>query len=114
MRFLARLFALAFAIFAILFAAANHDEVTLRLWPFPYVANLPIYAAVLGAAALGFLVGLLVLWPSLHRLRRAFHREARAVAALEEETARLRTHAGEGPAPARSFFQRLLPGSKDE
>ncbi|MGB1548458.1 MAG: hypothetical protein ACPHIA_08020, partial [Alphaproteobacteria bacterium] len=52
MRFLARLFALAFAIFAILFAAANHDEVTLRLWPFPYVANLPIYAAVLGAAVL--------------------------------------------------------------
>ncbi|MCE2509695.1 MAG: LapA family protein [Alphaproteobacteria bacterium] len=112
MRFLARLFALAFALFAILFAATNHEEVTLRLWPLPYVATLPIYVTVLGAAVLGFLAGVLALWPSFHRLRRAFRRETRAVAALEEEAARLRELSGAGSAAKPSVFRRLRIGGK--
>jgi uncharacterized integral membrane protein len=112
MRFLARLFALAFALFAILFAAANHGEVTLRLWPLPYVATLPIYVAVLGAVALGFLAGALALWPSLHRWRRASRREARTIAALEQKTARLREHPSGETKPKRPAFRRLLMGNK--
>ncbi len=113
MRFLARLFALAFALFAILFAAANHGEVTLRLWPLPYVATLPIYVAVLGAVVLGFLAGALALWPSLHRWRRNSRREARTIAALEQETARLREHPSGETKPKRPVFRRLLMGDKD-
>ncbi len=113
MRFLARFFAFAFALFAVLFAVTNHGELTLRLWPFPYVVTLPVYAAVLGSAALGFLVGLLAIWPALHRARRDFRREARALAGLEEEAARLRTRFGEADAPPRSGFRRFLSGDGD-
>jgi len=112
MRFLARLFSFAFAVFAILFAAANHGEVTLRLWPLPYVATLPIYAAVLGAVVLGFLAGALALWPSLHRWRRNSRREARTITALQQEATQLRKHPSEGSPARRPIFRRLLMGNK--
>ena len=111
MRFLARLFALAFAIAAAFFVAANPDDLTVQLWPLPYVATLPVYVAVLGAAILGFFIGVLAVWPSLHRLRREVRREAKTITALEEETARLGGHPEASPAP-RPFFRRLF-GRKD-
>ena len=112
MRFLARLFALAFALFAILFAAANHGEVTLRLWPLPYVATLPIYVAVLARSCLAFSPAP---WPfgrPLHRWRHTSRREARTIAALEQETARLREHPSGETKPKRPAFRRLLMSNK--
>lgn len=110
MLFLARLFAFVFAILAILFAAANPGDLTVRLWPLPYVGTLPVYAAVLGPAFLGFVAGALAVWPALHRLRRKVRHEAKTIAALEKEAARLREPTP--PPSPRSFFQRLLPGRK--
>jgi len=110
MRFFARLFAFVFALFAILFAAANPGDLTVELWPLPYVVTLPVYAAILGAAVFGFLAGALAVWPSLHRSRRLARREAKEIAALEEETARLRDP--DAPPPKRSLFLRFLPGRK--
>ncbi|PCJ56675.1 MAG: hypothetical protein COA65_10425 [Rhodospirillaceae bacterium] len=111
MRFLARLFAFTFAISAAFFAAANPGDLTVQLWPLPYVVTLPIYAAVLGAAILGFFAGALAVWPSLRRSRREVRREAKAITVLEEETARLGGHLETAPA-SRSFFRRRLFGRK--
>ncbi len=50
--------AITFAIFAI----ANRDPVVIDLWPFPQSIGLPLYAAVFGAALIGFLIGALLTW----------------------------------------------------
>lgn len=68
--------ALALAIFAI----ANRGQVDIDLWPLPQSIGVPLYAAVFGAALVGFLIGAVVTWYSAwtHRLRarRALRRDA--------------------------------------
>jgi uncharacterized integral membrane protein len=60
--------ALACAIFAI----ANRSAVAIDLWPLPESVDLPLSAAMFGAALIGFLVGALVTWHgALARRRRA-------------------------------------------
>lgn len=60
--------ALALAIFAI----ANRGQVEIDLWPLPQSIVVPLYAAVFGAALVGFLIGAIVTWYS------AFARRLRA------------------------------------
>jgi len=68
--------ALACAIFAI----ANRSTVAIDLWPLPQSIDLPLYAAVFGAALIGFLIGAMVTWYSAlarrRRARRAMRPEA--------------------------------------
>lgn len=67
---------LALAIFAI----ANCGLVVIDLWPLPQSVGLPLYAAVFGAALIGFLIGALVTWygalTSRLRARRAIRADA--------------------------------------
>lgn len=72
------------------FAAVNHDTVTLRLWPLPYEAVMPIYGAVLGAFVLGFAVAGLWVWLAALPARIARRRLARHERRLEDEIAELR------------------------
>jgi len=72
------------------FAAANHQPLTLKLWPFPFEAEVPVYAAVLGAFFLGLLASALWFWTADLRDRLARRRQARREQALALETARLR------------------------
>ncbi|HEY5606796.1 MAG TPA: lipopolysaccharide assembly protein LapA domain-containing protein [Alphaproteobacteria bacterium] len=50
------------------------------LWPLPQSIDLPLYAAVFGAALIGFLIGAMVTWYSAlarrRRARRAMRPEA--------------------------------------
>lgn len=86
------LFRLAFipvALAVVVFALANRQLVTIDLWPLPFAVDLPVYLAVLGALALGLLVG-----GSVQRVSGAGRRR-RASARL-----RGRSKAGPGAAPA--------------
>jgi uncharacterized integral membrane protein len=55
----------------VLFAISNRSVLTLRLWPLPYEIDMPVYAIVLGAGLIGFLIGATVAWIAGARGRRA-------------------------------------------
>jgi uncharacterized integral membrane protein len=80
------LVALAAAVLA-LFAASNRAAVSLALWPLPFVVELPLYLAVLGALLVGLAAGALLTWIGGRRTRRELRRRGRRIAALERELA---------------------------
>lgn len=56
-KFLAKIIFLPVAITVVLFALANRHEVSVDFWPLPFDAKTPLYVALLGALALGILIG---------------------------------------------------------
>lgn len=62
MRVLGWLLALPVALLIVVFAVANRHDVRLELWPFPWVLDLPVYLAVLGALVKGIVIGMVVAW----------------------------------------------------
>jgi putative membrane protein len=84
------------------FAASNRENVALALWPLPFVADLPLYLAMLGTLAAGFVLGALSAWIGGGRRRREARRRARRIAALERELAATQAQlpAAERPPPA--------------
>jgi putative membrane protein len=57
MKFLGKIIFLPVAIAVVLFAIANRHEVDVSFWPLPFDAKTPLYVALLGALALGILIG---------------------------------------------------------
>ncbi len=85
------LIAAPFLLVLILFALSNRAPVSLGLWPTGLSLQAPLSLVVLGAAALGFLVGgIIVRLSELRHRRRARRAEAR-VRRLEEELAATRS-----------------------
>ena len=80
------------AIFVIAFSVANRAEVGVDLWPFEYVAPVPLFVAVLGAAFAGFVAGAFVAWISGHGGRRRGRAASRRAVVAEREIQRLREH----------------------
>ena len=80
-------FVLVLAATLALFAGSNREVVALALWPFGFVLELPLYVALLGAAALGILIGAAAAWRAGRRWRRQARRRGRRIAALERELA---------------------------
>ena len=76
--------AIVAAVFAS-FAASNRDAVSLTLWPLPFVFDLPLYLAVLGAMSIGFVIGAVATWNAGRRRRRELRRRGRRITALESE-----------------------------
>lgn len=108
MRFVYWIIAVPVLAFAGAFAAANPEPVALRLWPFPYELQTPVYAAVLGAFLFGFLIAALWFWFAVLPVRLERRRLARHERELENETRHLRQElaaaahertAGNGTAP---------------
>jgi len=82
------------AFFVIAFAVANRAVVGVKFWPLEYVAPLPLFAVVLGAAFAGFAVGAAVVWISGYGAWRRGRAAARRAVVAEREIQRLREHAG--------------------
>jgi len=102
MRFVYWIIAVPVLAFVGAFAAANPEPVALRLWPFPYELQTPVYAAVLGAFLVGFLIAALWFWLAGVPVRLERRRLARHQRELETETRRLREElaaASRGRAP---------------
>ena len=68
-----------------LFAITNQAAVTLGFWPVPYVIEAPLYAAVLVALLIGFLLGEFAAWLAASHWRREARRRGRRIASLEAE-----------------------------
>jgi uncharacterized integral membrane protein len=74
----------------VLFAISNSGAVVLLLWPLDLAWEVPLAGAVLGAAAIAFLLGALVAWGGALRYRRRAWKMQRAAQLLEAELAEAR------------------------
>jgi len=90
MRILGFLFTAALLLLLVLFAISNPMPVPLQLWPFDLSWEVPLAGAVLGAAALAFLLGALLAWGSALHFRRRANKMQRAAQLLEAELAEMR------------------------
>lgn len=108
------------AVAAIVFAIRNNAEQSVDLWPLPFIVELPLYALVLLAIAVGFVFGTALTWISEGKWRRLARRRKRQIAALDREIAALKPdtpEAGTGlpatrhaPAPAPTTATTFPPG----
>jgi len=90
------------ALIAVVFAIHNHARQTVDFWPLPYELNAPLYAMVIAALALGFVLGAAASWiagRSWRRLARARRREIDALT-RELDTARTKERERALAAPA--------------
>ncbi|MDE0175569.1 MAG: lipopolysaccharide assembly protein LapA domain-containing protein [Defluviicoccus sp.] len=67
----------------VVFAVANRHALTLNLWPLPLEIDLPVYIAVLGALAVGMVIGGSAQWISDGKWRRRARADKRKASALE-------------------------------
>jgi uncharacterized integral membrane protein len=91
------------ALVLVVFAVSNRTRITVRLWPFPFVVETPLFLVILLSLLLGLLVGLMLAWLASAPKRRESRARAKRIAALEREIEGLRASR---PAPPQS-----LPGS---
>ena len=90
LRLIAFLPVAALLLLLVLFAISNPAPVGLMLWPLDLVWQVPLAGAVLGAAALAFLLGALLAWGTALRNGARARRLQREVTRLETELAALR------------------------
>ncbi|MGC8476964.1 MAG: LapA family protein [Acetobacteraceae bacterium] len=91
------LIALPFLLLLVLFALSNRADVTLGLWPTGLSLQAPLALVVLGALALGFLAGGVVVRISESRHRRRARQAEAKLRRLEEELAASRPPAPPAP-----------------
>ena len=84
------LIALPLLLILVLFALSNRQELTLGFWPTPYSVAVPASLAILGAMAVGFLVGALITWVSALGARRRARRAEETNRLLQAELTTLR------------------------
>ena len=85
MRFIGWIVAVPVAFIIIAFAIANRTPVGVHFDPLPYELDIPLWAAVIGALAVGFILGALIRWLFDHRWRAEARQGRRHVRALERE-----------------------------
>jgi len=114
--FLSWIVVIPLAAVVVTFTISNRGMVQLDLWPTPYSLEVPIFAAVLGAAALGFLCGAIVSFVAAGR-RRALNRQLmrmlenskREEAYLRERVKKLEAGSAKTPTAAQISSVPLLP-----
>ncbi len=85
MRILGWLLTLPIALLIVVFAVANRHELRLELWPLPWVLDLPVYLAVLGALLKGIVIGMVVAWFAGSGARRRAREHKRRADSLERQ-----------------------------
>ena len=98
MRFIGWIIAVPVAFIVIAFAIANRKPVGVHFDPLPYELDIPLWAAVIGGLAVGFLLGALIRWLFDHRWRAEARQGKRRVRALESEISTLRQRLDSAPA----------------
>ncbi len=105
MRVIRLLITLPILLVLVLFALSNRAPVRLSLWPTDFDLTLPLALAILGAAALAFLAGGLLVWVSVLTQRRRARRAEDTVRLLEDQVRDLKARL----APPLSGHQALPP-----
>ncbi|KAA2213833.1 lipopolysaccharide assembly protein LapA domain-containing protein [Teichococcus oryzae] len=90
MRLIGLLLTALLLLLLVLFAISNTQPVMLQFWPFDLTWQVPLAAAVLGAAAIAFALGALLAWGGALRYRLRARKMQRAAQLLEAELAELR------------------------
>jgi putative membrane protein len=86
----------------VLFALSNMAPVRLGLWPTDFALQMPLSLAVLGAMAVAFLAGAVIVWLSeLSQRRRARHAE-QSVRLLEAQVQELKARLPQAQLPPPS------------
>jgi len=80
-----------FLLLLVLFALSNTGEARLGLWPTGWLLQAPLSLIVLGAMALAFLLGGVLVWVAELGQRRRARRAEQAVRRLEAELRDLRS-----------------------
>ena len=109
MRLIGLLLTAVLLLLLVLFAISNTEAVQLQLWPLDLAWQLPLAGAVLGAAAIAFVLGALVAWGGALRYRRRAWKMQRAAQLLEAELAELR--AQQEAARGRPLVPAVVPGT---
>ena len=104
MKYVARILLGVVAVLAVVFALANREVVTVNLWPFPFDKPMPLYIAILGAVALGLILGAAASWPARERMRRRARAGERRAVALK------RAAPANPPTPVAAPVARPRPG----
>jgi uncharacterized integral membrane protein len=84
----------------VLFAVSNRTPVTLELWPLPYRIETGMYAVVLVALLIGFIVGTFAAWLAGAGQRRDLRAATKRARDLELSLARLKDEAAAARAKA--------------
>ncbi len=84
------LFAVPVLLLLVLFALTNTQPAQLGLWPTDLSITVPLSFAVLGAMAITFFLGALVIWPRSLAARSRARRAERARQVLEAQVAELK------------------------
>ncbi len=71
------------------FAVANREIIAVDLWPLAGRVNVPLFAALVGALYLGFLLGAVVAWWAGRHMRSRARETRRRLMRVESENARL-------------------------
>ena len=93
------LIALPLLLILVLFALSNTVPVGLHFWPTDYVLEVPLSLAILGAMAIAFLLGGIVVWWSEFPKRRRARRAEQAVRLLEAQVQELKARLAQAPPP---------------
>lgn len=93
------------------FTVSNRGVIRFELWPTPYSLEVPVFAAVLGAAVVGFLAGAIVSFVAAGRRRARNRQLMRMLENSKREEAYLREQIKKLKAQAATTVQ--LPGKKD-
>ena len=83
------------------FAVANRATVSLRLWPLPFLVDLPLYLLAMLLLLAGFVVGAAVAWVGGRRARRELRHRRRRIVVLERELKAARSQLENQPASGR-------------
>jgi len=89
-RYIGWIIAAPVAFVVIAFAIANRGTVGVYLDPLPYELDIPLWAAVIGALAFGFILGAMIRWLFNQRWRSEARHARRHNRALEREISSLR------------------------
>ncbi len=93
------LIALPLLVLLVLFALSNTEPVRLALWPSDYTLQVPLSLAVLGAMAIAFLTGGLMVWLSELGQRRRARRAEQALQLLEAQVQELKARLPQAQLP---------------
>jgi lipopolysaccharide assembly protein A len=84
------LIALPLLLLLVLFALSNRQPVALRFWPTDYTLLVPLSLSMIGAMAVAFLAGGLLVWISELAQRRRARRAEQTVRLLEAQVQELK------------------------